>query len=178
MHPGGPSSTITLPRPREPARAGTFATRREELRSPDLNTVLSTREWRAERLLYGRFVAPAGPHGRSRRDRRCPAAAPVRALSRAQVGAAGAAAQPGDHRSRVVHGRPRCTASGRTRNEGSWTGCASMGWRTEKSRSTTMRRERRARPASNGGAIGSRSRVRWQFADRLERVVTVQQGEA
>ena len=50
--------------------------------------------------------------------------------------------------------------------------------RVAQSRLTTMHRERLRKPASNGGAMRFASRARWQFADRLERVVVRESGEA
>ena len=89
------------------ARKGrSFATRREELESDDLNTVLSTREWRTDTC----FTVVLWPRPEStldhRRDRRRSAESMFRTLRRTQVGAARLAAQSRDHQSKILSWGP------------------------------------------------------------------------
>ena len=100
--------TAQTPRAR---RGRTFATRREELRSENLHTVLSTREWRADAC----FTVALWPRPGWAFDLDGLASAlqqpAVRALCRAQIRTPRTTAQPGGHRSGIVCGRVQRAAA-------------------------------------------------------------------
>ena len=160
------------------ARKGrTFATRREELKSDDLNTVLSAREWRADAcftvalwprpgetadldtiagdLRHPRFVLYVG-------RKSAPLGLPLNpAIIEADTFmAAFAARQPNPEEQRLLQ---------RVRIVGAARGAIAFDHDVPEAPADTRVERRRDTVAS---------RTRWQFADRLERIVSAEGGEA
>ena len=159
------------------ARKGrTFATRREELKSDDLNTVLSAREWRADAcftvalwprpgetvdldtiagdLRHPRFVLYVG-------RKSAPLGLPLNpaTIEADTFMAAFAARQPNPEEQRLLQ---------RVRIVGAERGAIAFDHDAPEAPANTRVERRRDTVAS---------RTRWQFADRLERIVSADGGE-
>ena len=159
------------------ARKGrTFATRREELKSDDLNTVLSAREWRADAcftvalwprpgetvdldtiagdLRHPRFVLYVG-------RKSAPLGLPLNpaTIEADTFMAAFAARQPNPEEQRLLQ---------RVRIVGAERGAIAFDHDAPEAPANTRVERRRDTVAS---------RTRWQFADRLERIVSADSGE-
>ena len=159
------------------ARKGrTFATRREELKSNDLNTVLSAREWRADAcftvalwprpgetvdldtiagdLRHPRFVLYVG-------RKSAPLGLPLNpaTIEADTFMAAFAARQPNPEEQRLLQ---------RVRIVGAERGAIAFDHDAPEAPANTRVERRRDTVAS---------RTRWQFADRLERIVSADGGE-
>ncbi len=165
--------TAQTPRAR---RGRTFATRREELRSDGLNTVLSTREWRADACFTvalwprpGRTIDLDGLAGALRQPRfvlyvgrkSAPLGLPLNpeVIEAESFVAAFSARRPTDEEQSVLD---------RIRIEGVAVDEIAVDHDAAGAPGDARVERRRDAVAS---------RVRWQFADRLERVVTTRPAE-